>query len=324
MIDFFNRNSSRKKTAKSAIARGDAARDKLNWHAAVKAYKEALDQKSDLPEVWVQYAHALKEAGKVDEAIEAYQQALVERPEDAETYVHLAHALKRQNRRTEAIEAFAAAVALNPSDKEAANELHDLKNVPPALPSQESESFLSAQRSQTANEDVSAAVVLQDALQTPYAELLSENDALKAQLREHQAELERSRAMAVRLAALQTLYDDLLAENDALNVKLTEQQEQQSAIEDNQKAVSEERDQANVDIGALKELVARHEVNHEKLEASLAETATDRDAAQKEVDALKKQAEDNTLRVNLAQEEFLRSEGQIELIKDLILRESGL
>lgn len=61
-----------------------------------------------------------------------------------------------------------------------------------------------------------------------------------------------------------------------------------------------------------------------KQQVVLDELEADRDSARAETEALRKKQQEQEVRLALAREELLRSEGQIELIKDLILRESGL
>ena len=51
---------------------------------------------------------------------------------------------------------------------------------------------------------------------------------------------------------------------------------------------------------------------------------TMRDEALAAAETARKTAHDHEIRVSMAREEFLRSEGQIALIKDLVLREGSL
>jgi predicted Zn-dependent protease len=60
------------------IALADNARDAGQWERAAHLYKEALHDDPQNPPIWVQYGHALKEAGalrdpeKVSQAETAY------------------------------------------------------------------------------------------------------------------------------------------------------------------------------------------------------------------------------------------------------------
>lgn len=60
---------------RSAILEADRARDSHQWERAARFYLDALKQESDDPTIWVQLGHALKEAGKGEEAKFAYLQA---------------------------------------------------------------------------------------------------------------------------------------------------------------------------------------------------------------------------------------------------------
>lgn len=108
-------------------------------------------------------------------------------------------------------------------------------------------------------------------------------------MRDRQAVAEHAAADAARLAALQALNADMKTENRALADQIQEQQ-----------------DEITRQQGVLKELEA------------------DRDSARTEAEALRKKIGEQEVRIGLAREELLRSEGQIELIKDLVLHESGL
>jgi cytochrome c-type biogenesis protein CcmH/NrfG len=69
----------------SRIALANRARDSRKWELAVRYYRDALDLKPDDPGIWVQYGHALKEAGEVSEAEVAYRKALELDPKNADT-----------------------------------------------------------------------------------------------------------------------------------------------------------------------------------------------------------------------------------------------
>jgi hypothetical protein len=67
-------NGNRRRSATIALA--NHARDAREWELAVRYYRDALNLKPNKPQIWVQYGHALKEAGKVSEAEVAYRKAL--------------------------------------------------------------------------------------------------------------------------------------------------------------------------------------------------------------------------------------------------------
>jgi glycosyltransferase involved in cell wall biosynthesis len=58
------------------ISRADRARDSRDWVSAARYYQKALDQEPDNPPIWVQYGHALKESGKLQQAEAAYRRSL--------------------------------------------------------------------------------------------------------------------------------------------------------------------------------------------------------------------------------------------------------
>ena len=62
---------------------GDQARDARDWPAAAKAYKAVLDDDPGLGPIWVQYGHALKEAGDTPGARSRSMAAASSRPPTA-------------------------------------------------------------------------------------------------------------------------------------------------------------------------------------------------------------------------------------------------
>lgn len=78
-----------------AIRRGDAARDRQQWRIASDEYRAAVAGEDELPHIWVQLGHALKEQQDLIGAMQAYQKAVILFPQDSETHVHLAHVFKR-------------------------------------------------------------------------------------------------------------------------------------------------------------------------------------------------------------------------------------
>lgn len=98
-----------------ALATGDAARDRHDWHEAAEAYSQALRLNEDQPAIRVQYGHVLKEAGKLPAAEAAYRRAATERPGDADICLHLAHVLDRQGQTAEAIDVWLEALRRDPA-----------------------------------------------------------------------------------------------------------------------------------------------------------------------------------------------------------------
>jgi GT2 family glycosyltransferase/tetratricopeptide (TPR) repeat protein len=103
--------------------RAENARDAGDWTQAAHFY--ALTLQDDVSDVSnrVQYAHALKECGRLVEAEAAYRQAIALRRDLPETYLHLGHALKLQGRDEDAKDAYADALKWNPDFRAARDEL---------------------------------------------------------------------------------------------------------------------------------------------------------------------------------------------------------
>jgi glycosyltransferase involved in cell wall biosynthesis len=108
------------------ISRADQARDSRDWVSAARYYQKALDQKPDNAPIWVQYGHALKESGKLQEAEAAYRRSLELDADVADTHLQLGHALKIQSRKIEASAAYLRALVLDPGMDHAAFELRNL------------------------------------------------------------------------------------------------------------------------------------------------------------------------------------------------------
>jgi GT2 family glycosyltransferase/tetratricopeptide (TPR) repeat protein len=97
------------------ITLGDRARDAREWDRAAKHYRIALGRKPDNAPIWVQYGHALKEAGKPRLAEAAYRRALASEPATADTHLQLGHVLKILGKTSEAEGAYLRAFVLEPS-----------------------------------------------------------------------------------------------------------------------------------------------------------------------------------------------------------------
>jgi glycosyltransferase involved in cell wall biosynthesis len=94
----------------------------MRWRElAAQIYREALDRNPRNPPLWVQYGHALREAGelrdpdKLAQAEIAYRRALSLAPEVADTYLQLGHVLKLQGKIGEARAAYLRAAGLGSS-----------------------------------------------------------------------------------------------------------------------------------------------------------------------------------------------------------------
>lgn len=287
--------------AQAHITRGDTARDQRAWAKAAHAYKAALGANPDLPDIWVQYGHVLKENGQLSDAADAYREALQRRPAHAETQVHLAHVLKRLALYQDAMVAFEEALTLDPSDEESAQELFSLQrrlNVvsetsapdvpPPADPN------LGQEQDEGRMPDHTA----------PFPP--GDGDMQAALLKEREA----SAASALRLSALQVVHADVQAENDALKEQV---EGQQAEIEDQHAQNTVAQNALLDEIEALKQQIKDQKTEIEALRHR-----------EKSLEALRSQMRDLNLRTDLAKEEFLRSEDQIALIKDMFLREGEL
>ncbi|MBV8482633.1 MAG: glycosyltransferase, partial [Verrucomicrobia bacterium] len=108
------------------VSRADRARDSRDWVSAARFYQRALDQNPDNAPIWVQYGHALKESGKLQEAEAAYRRSLELAPDVADTHLQLGHVLKIQGRKIEASAAYLRALVLDPKMDHASFELRNL------------------------------------------------------------------------------------------------------------------------------------------------------------------------------------------------------
>lgn len=81
------RSSARTKLRKLR-ASGDNAMIKRDWVSAISAYEAYLRQQPDDAAILVQFGHALKENGRVEEALAAYDRAASAAPEDEDVIWH--------------------------------------------------------------------------------------------------------------------------------------------------------------------------------------------------------------------------------------------
>jgi GT2 family glycosyltransferase/lipopolysaccharide biosynthesis protein/Tfp pilus assembly protein PilF len=111
------------------VTRADRARDAREWELATRLYRKALNRAPLNPPIWVQYGHALKEAGELRDpeklagAELAYERALSLDPRTADTYLQLGHALKLQGKSKEAQAAYLRAFVLDSSTLDSLHEL---------------------------------------------------------------------------------------------------------------------------------------------------------------------------------------------------------
>jgi glycosyltransferase involved in cell wall biosynthesis len=104
----------RKRPRPSPTDLADQARDAGQWGVAAQYYELALKRDPELPDIWVQYGHALKESGRVAQAEAAYRTALAYKPAAADTHLQLGHALKLESRPEEAQAAYLRALVRDP------------------------------------------------------------------------------------------------------------------------------------------------------------------------------------------------------------------
>ncbi len=106
------------------ILAGNAARNRRDWAASAEAYRAALDGAPGLAHIWVQFGHALKEAGSTSEAVGAYKRAIELRPGDSDALLHLGHVFKIGGDSVRAAQSYALAVEADPNNLDAVTELH--------------------------------------------------------------------------------------------------------------------------------------------------------------------------------------------------------
>ena len=80
-------NFCRKTVWRATPRKADRARDARKWSEAAELYDGYLKLRGSDASIWVQYGHALKESGKLDEAENAYEQSLVLSPMVADTHL---------------------------------------------------------------------------------------------------------------------------------------------------------------------------------------------------------------------------------------------
>jgi len=100
---------------KNAVSLGDRARDSGQWELAIAHYRRGLAADPKNAPIWVQYGHALKEAGDLLTAEIAYRKAIELGPNVADSHLQLGHVLKLQGRLEDAKAAYLSAHSLDPA-----------------------------------------------------------------------------------------------------------------------------------------------------------------------------------------------------------------
>ena len=118
-----SKHSSGDRNVASLLAEANQARDEHRWKEAAERYAEYLELCPDEAPIWVQYGHALKECGNLDEAEKAYRKSLEMEPGAADTHLQLGHLYKMGEKAREAEQAYIQAFKLAPSDRHAKAEL---------------------------------------------------------------------------------------------------------------------------------------------------------------------------------------------------------
>ncbi len=105
---------SRSHRKESSRTRANRARDARQWELAARFFADELDRDPYAAAIWVQFGHALKEAGRIPEAEAAYRNAVRLRGETLDTLLPLGHALTLQDKCAEAAQIYARALDLSP------------------------------------------------------------------------------------------------------------------------------------------------------------------------------------------------------------------
>lgn len=116
----------RQEAETSPLSRADRARDSRDWPNAAHYYQKALEENPQNSAIWVQYGHAIKEAGNLSRAEDAYRKSLDLNADVADTHLQLGHSLKLQGRKIEASAAYFRALVIDPALDHAASELRAL------------------------------------------------------------------------------------------------------------------------------------------------------------------------------------------------------
>ena len=153
-----------------------------------------------------------------------------------------------------------------------------------------------------------------DALTGEKAELIAARDALSkdkvalTSARDEQTKLANDRK--AQLNALTSEKAELIAARDALS-------------KDNA-ALTAARDDQTKQVNDLKAQLSKTITEREQSQKAVSEHQKNLEATQQNIQTLETNADETALRQQLLQEELIKAEAQIELIKDLLLREPGL
>jgi tetratricopeptide (TPR) repeat protein len=115
---------------RSGFEKADLAFYSRQWRLAAAYYRQGLAEEPRAPAIWVQYGHALRLCGEVEEAERAYREALHREPDNANTHIQLGHVLALQGRAAAAAEAYRQALTLDEHAEEAAAGLRSLELKP--------------------------------------------------------------------------------------------------------------------------------------------------------------------------------------------------
>jgi tetratricopeptide (TPR) repeat protein len=113
------RRRGRKGGATFFVAQGDDANRNRDWPRAASFYAAALLRDGALGPIWVQFGHALKEQGMLEEAGFAYREAARVDPANIDALIHLGHLMKRCGRDGAAMRAFQKVLQRDPAHADA-------------------------------------------------------------------------------------------------------------------------------------------------------------------------------------------------------------
>ena len=108
------------------LVRGNAARDRQDWHQAAMAFRDALHAAPELAHIWVQLGNMAKEQGLTGEAEAAYLRAVQLRPGDGEPLIQLGHLFNLGRDHAKAGHYYLRAFQTNPRLIDAATSLHGM------------------------------------------------------------------------------------------------------------------------------------------------------------------------------------------------------
>src|SRR5436190_10013782 len=137
---FANRRRAQdKRKFRRLVADADRYRGVGDWPNAAARYQDALKVNTESAPIWVQFGHALKEQGHLQQAEAAYRIALALDSNVADTHLQLGHVLKRQGRHDDAFQAYSAALNRDPNLEHANRELQALTAAGQTKPAPEDE-----------------------------------------------------------------------------------------------------------------------------------------------------------------------------------------